>query len=450
MFLESIRRPSNSKFRMRWQQHSLVQQHTGGTAAVPFANIPGGVGTAPWDFTQGDGMKLHNHSTKAFDPKYDGKQGGLRHFLRNIQLRANKYGWAGILNIPGEGGTVRQLTTQYGALTRANVRDHAISYVNAHGRLEQGSNMLLDLVRNSIEPTLLDELELRREHYTVTVGTAPNTTDIESGAALLFELISHVSIETRVTIFNLTHKLSDLTALLRTHGGDIRAFVLDVTDTFSSLRERNAPVPDVLVNLFTAFKSHEDKEFSDYIKFKLRAYQDNTLDLTATELMELALQQYKVLTTSGEWMKKTPEQLEILAMRVQLEAAKQSKTKKKTPKGKSDKNKDKFAWKDVAPKDGEPLEKTVNGKDYFHCPHHGTTQWVLAVNNGIVHKTGCRRAQAAAAGQTPTALSSVASDADAPKQAKQAVPTQSEKNYARALAAVMEEHQDLASDSDDE
>jgi hypothetical protein len=36
-------------------------------------------------------------------------------------------------------------------------------------------------------------------------------------------------------------------------------------------------------------------------------------------------------------------------------------------------------------------KKTVNGKAYIHCPHHGDTKWVLKVNQqGFEHKTGCR------------------------------------------------------------
>jgi hypothetical protein len=65
-----------------------------------------------------------------------------------------------------------------------------------------------------------------------------------------------------------------------------------------------------------------------------------------------------------------------------------------------------FAWKSVAPKAGEAHEKTVKGKDYIYCPHHGDTKWALKISllAGIEHKTGCRKmaeANAQAAAGTP-------------------------------------------------
>jgi hypothetical protein len=41
------------------------------------------------------------------------------------------------------------------------------------------------------------------------------------------------------------------------------------------------------------------------------------------------------------------------------------------------KNDDEYAWKDVAPKAGEPNKKRANGKDYFWCTRHKQPQWTL-------------------------------------------------------------------------
>ena len=167
--------------------------------------------------------------------------------------------------------------------------------------------------------------------------------------------------------------------------------------------------------------------------------------------MELALQKQKVLSLSGEWLQKTPEQLEILAMRAQLEESKKSKqrpARTKDDKDKRDGKADKHipTWKTVAPKDGESHEMTRNGKNYVYCPHHGDVKWVLAVNRqGVVHKTGCRKAHAPAQGgvSSPTALPSVApapAPAPAASAPKRRQPTKEERVYARALATVMMEN----------
>ncbi len=36
-----------------------------------------------------------------------------------------------------------------------------------------------------------------------------------------------------------------------------------------------------------------------------------------------------------------------------------------------------FAWKDVAPKSGDPLTKTFKGKTYHWCTNHENSQWTL-------------------------------------------------------------------------
>jgi hypothetical protein len=53
---------------------------------------------------------------------------------------------------------------------------------------------------------------------------------------------------------------------------------------------------------------------------------------------------------------------------------------------------EKFEWKTIAPKDGEPHEKRFEGKDYIYCPRHGRIKWVLKQG----HAGGCRNAPNAA------------------------------------------------------
>jgi hypothetical protein len=127
-------------------------------------------------------------------------------------------------------------------------------------------------------------------------------------------------------------------------------------------------------------------------------------------LMQVALEKFKVLTDKGAWMVKSEQELEFIA----LKAWKIEQTGKKPPanrpaKVESDgtkKKADKFAWKLVSPKAGEPDAKTVNGKKYIYCPHHGQTRWVLEVNHsGVTHRTGCRARNAGA--PEVTALTSV-------------------------------------------
>ena len=98
------------------------------------------------------------------------------------------------------------------------------------------------------------------------------------------------------------------------------------------------------------------------------------------------------------------------------------------------KNNGKFPWKSVAPKTGEShAAKTVDGKDYIYCPHHGDTKWVLKINQeGLNHKENCRMAAAAKGSPGATAMTAVTSSTNG-------TPSKSQLRYAKALAHVIEE-----------
>lgn len=140
--------------------------------------------------------------------------------------------------------------------------------------------------------------------------------------------------------------------------------------------------------------------------------------------MTLGLEKYKII--GRDWLKKSDEELEFIAMRAELKHLKQNPARKAArttntrttgSSGKSapatgsgsNRNTGKFAWKGVAPKAGESHEKKVDGKDYIYCPHHESTCWVLKINRqGIEHKTGCRKmAEALLASPTTVALTGV-------------------------------------------
>jgi hypothetical protein len=146
----------------------------------------------------------------------------------------------------------------------------------------------------------------------------------------------------------------------------------------------------------------------DYIQGIKDRYDDMTIDITPDELMTLAQQKHHSLVTDKLWQAPTPEHQEIVALTAELEVMKKQFANKQKPKpaqsntNSKKKGKDKsagkkggrlskeemdkkFAWKLIPPKTGEPRTKTVEGKQYFFCPHHGTKgQWV------IHNPEGCR------------------------------------------------------------
>jgi hypothetical protein len=234
-------------------------------------------------------------------------------------------------------------------------------------------------------------------------------------------------------------------------GSDIKEFNNSVNLLLSGLRARNHSVPDIVTNLFEAYKSCEDSRFVEYMVRKEEAYEDNTItDLNAQKLMKMALEKFKTLQARNQWKQKSTQELEFIAMRnelLKIKKLEQDSQKKSTPKKEASgpprqagrKNEGKWAWKAVPPGPTDPKEKKMNGKEYVYCPHHGDTKWVLKVNRqGIAHKTGCRASGTGNAGSgshTPVTMSSTISSMTGDVGS----PSADQMLVAQALASVMAE-----------
>ncbi|CAB9508480.1 unknown protein [Seminavis robusta] len=377
-------------------------------AAVPFAVTPAGAGNNAWDFTSPTGLRIFMASITPFPVKYDGKEHLLRDFLRQIYQRAESYGWIGILLITDDNGTVRNITNQHGCLSKDNVTNHAITYLRQQGRLHQASVCLRKLIMASVTSKLADRLATRKVDYTVNAAAAaqgaaaaPPPIMKEDGTCMLYQLIKMVSVETITTVTIITKKLNNLEHIMEAAKSNIEVFNTMVDDLISQLQARSAQVPPMIGNLFDGYANCSDVAFAKYMESKRDSYEDGTLILPRHDnLMMIALEKYKIMQDRKVWLKKSEEQMEIMTLKAEVTKlrgrtnakpppAKAAGEGKKTVQGKDD---DKYAWKLVAPKEGEPQQKTVNGKKYIYCPYHQTTKWVLEVNNkGVVHRTGCEK-----------------------------------------------------------
>jgi hypothetical protein len=389
-----------------------------GGVPAPFAvNPAGGAANVPWDFQTSHGLKLYMAVTTPIDPIFDGAVVHMNDFLRVIYNRADAYGFTAILMVADSNGVVRNLTREYGTLTTADVKAAAIVYLRQENRSHQAAEMLRMLILASVQARIVDRLFHRKAGYRVDIALPGAVPDVrEDGPCMLLELISMVSVETRATVANIKRQLNDLQPIMEECKSNIEEFNTRVEGLIDALNARSATVPELLTNLFIGYKSCSDKTFVKYIARKEESFEDGTLSITDTELMQMALEKFKTLESKGTWLKKTTDELDFIAMQSQIKELKQNPPKgKKDPvpgkgkDGKANRNTGKYAWKGVSPKAGEPHEKTVDGKVYIHCPHHGTTKWVLKVNQqGIEHKTGCRMMAAAIAGQGATPASTSA------------------------------------------
>ena len=309
----------------------------------------------------------------------------------------------------------------------------------------------MTLIASSLGPAIFEELKQKEDSYTVVVNPGPNEMRRVDGACMLYQLAMLVAVETRATVSSLLKQLSGpaLMDLMGECDSDIKEFNKRVNVAIVALRARRATVPDLLPPLFEAYRSCEDASFADYFKRKEEQYEDRSLNVTVAVLMTSAQEKFKISSDKKQWKKKTSQQLEFIAMRAERTAWRNERAEinklvqkpKKEPKAKTAKkagpvNDGAWAWKNDAPKAGEPTTRTFRGKSYMHCPHHGDTKWVLTINpKGVPHATGCR-ALLKSSGDTASTSSS----------------TKASKNetYKQALVSLLEDEQDVSMMTEDE
>jgi hypothetical protein len=386
-----------------------------------FSYFPGGGSNTPWNFGTSDGEKIYRRATAPIDPIYDGAAKGLSLFLRAIGLRGKGLGWAtSIFSIPDSSATNRDLLTEHGLLTLANVTARAVTYVGQSTRADQSASLLATLIPSSITPELYLKLAYRANEYTVN--------NQEDGPSMLKVLIGLVVIESRSKESLIRDRLHSLPALMKKHKSNVLTFNTEVTELMTELRTYSAnPSIDLLHLLFNAYLGVSESSFVDFIVDTKRRWSNNDLSLVnldADRLMMMAEIEEKTMKDTGRWGTVGKELREareaIIAMKTvlvaQAAAVKQGTFPKRNlepdnntggtdPSKRSSfrKNVGDYAWKGVAPKAGESKEKTFRSKDYIYCPNHGETKWVLKEK----HVGGCKNgSKSTGGGQTITSLTS--------------------------------------------
>ena len=357
----------------------------GGTAPRTFALAPAYVASATTyiDYSTRYGQRLYEASVAPLPHEYDCAEEGLREFVRSLKDRAVASNWEPTLLVL-QNGNVYNLLDNYGTLTVASIRAHAEDYIGFEQRNAQNSFAIYTCLAASLTEGARNRVAAKLSDYTV---------DGQFDGLLYFKaIIQTAQVDMRATVTDLKTKLLTLTNHMAEVESDITQFNSSVTAWEQSLHARDEEVKstDLLINLFRAYQACQDKEFQNWAKLKQDEYNEGK-DITAKGLMELAENKYKNMVNDGVWKAPTQEQETIVnltaqvaqlqkkvkaAARTQTRARKgdkQQDDKDKDKSGKPDKEKKKReypAWKKVAPKDGEPNTKVVNGRTYHWCKHH--------------------------------------------------------------------------------
>jgi hypothetical protein len=255
---------------------------------------------------------------------------------------------------------------------------------------------------------------------------------VPAGPLLLKLIISKAHVDSRATVSFIRTSLTLLDTKMIELDSNVETFNQYVKSQIKNLAARGETSSDLLINLFKGYRAANDVEFADFTRHKVNSYKEGE-DINANNLMADALTKYKARKLTDEWSAPTKEQGQILALTAQVELLNQSAKKvpiKPLPKNKrekGDKDNNKWAWKDVLPKDGEPTTKEFGGKQYHvNCKHH-PNQWVChstaecsknPLNAGAPQKPGNEQdrklqgAKIAASASTDSGNTDVKSDGD--------------------------------------
>jgi hypothetical protein len=174
---------------------------------------------------------------------------------------------------------------------------------------------------------------------------------------------------------------------MSTVDSNIELFNQHVKVNRDGLTARGESSVDLTINLFKAYICVTDRDFVRYMRNKKDDYDDGE-DFTVEQLLTMSLIKFQNLKDSGKCNSLSPEQEHIVALTSEVthlkdhnlklsNNAKPRKTKssgekpKQTGKGKKPSKKsadeEKWAWKKISPKEGEPQS---NQMPDFYKIHH--------------------------------------------------------------------------------
>jgi hypothetical protein len=357
-----------------------------GSSNVTFALTPARVSSSIIDYSSSEGMKLYNKSTAALSIIFDGDSINLKTWLEKLWEHSTEFNWDTIVTIPDNDGTKRNLITNFGQLSKANVKAHAVHYVNSKTRDAQNSMQMAICITASLSIRALNKVINDAHHYRFN--------GVTSGPLLLKYLIDATYVDTVATCHLICSKLGDLDDYMVSINSNVEKFNTHVKVLIAGLAARGEESNDITINLFKGYKAASDQVFVKYIKDKETIMHEGS-KISDQLLMNLALNKYLLLIEDNTWNTKTEDQEKVIALSAQLDLLKQSNksflkklgASRKTPKKKippiaapaaaprgGRQGQEKYAWKLIPPTDGSTT-KVMNGKTYYWCDGHEA--WTL-------------------------------------------------------------------------
>ena len=337
--------------------------------SIEFALSPAMANNGIIDFSTVQGRKMYSSATsKLSEDLYDCNAEDLYAFLKAIRERAREYGWdtdgVGIMSIPDDPQNpteFKSLIDNHGEIDIESVRVFEESYIRGRSRSAQDAAMLYRCLMNSISKEGKRKILVWEDQYQLG--------QYGSGNLLLKIIVRESHLDTNATSASIRKKLTNLDKYLPTIGQDITKFNTYIKLLVDGLRSRGEITNDLLINLFKGYSACSDREFIEYIKRKEDSFEEGN-EITPDQLMKYADEKYKTLLQKGTWNAPDANEEKILALQVEINKLKNksARSNKKGSKGTQKARKEKPAWFNARPSDGDlSTPKEWNGKVWHYC-----------------------------------------------------------------------------------
>jgi hypothetical protein len=351
----------------------------GAAAPPPFALTPALMSDAFLNYTLTNDIKLYYKAIKGLTNKFDLAPANMRKFLQDVFNKAQDVNWLMTFSIP-VGNDHYDLIKEYGSVTLEDMALFADTYVGTQTRHAQNSNQVYACLSKSLTPEAQNKVALETKKYTIN--------GVLDGICYFKVIVGLAHIDTLATVATIRISLSSLNSKIAEFQDDIVALNTFVKTQTDGLKARGEKSDDLLTNLFKGYKKCGDEEFVNWVQSKQDSYYEKQITLNPEKLMSLAKDKYTTQVEEGTWMLKTTSQKRIVALTAQVaslekgwqhvkkpDPKKASVNNKKVPKNKGapPKNRAKgkdWAWALIGPKEGQPKEKTVEGKTFRWCTYH--------------------------------------------------------------------------------
>jgi hypothetical protein len=163
------------------------------------------------------------------------------------------------------------LVKAYGRITLAQCKANALTYISGNGRNVQDSNMLYQFLSDSLTEDAKNVVQADDSVYLFII----NGEEYPSGTCLLKTIIGKSTVDTAATVHVLRESVANLSTKMVELSSNVTAFNLHVTQIHNSLLARGEQVPELLYNLFRAYKVCSDSTFAQYIEMKQYAFNEH-------------------------------------------------------------------------------------------------------------------------------------------------------------------------------